>query len=122
MPGLSDGDREAIEERESAELATAGMRVFLVLTIYEQERSAWAAHRYRPSHQLNWAMGRYKIALSAYVAEPVKRSPADENSLYLIPRHKGWNWHRAEKRTVCLYAPAGIGIENLGQFAGPAMD
>jgi hypothetical protein len=118
-PGLSEVDLKGIEKDESDDLSQAGVRVFLVMSIKGLKRKAWAVGGHKPANLLLWSMGRYRFALTAYVAtEKPRRRRRPE--LFVMPRHKGWPKYghaRSPYRgIVTLSAPTGAGLENFGDF------
>lgn len=118
-PGLSDEDRAQVEETDTADFFSSGMRVFFVCSITVLKKRAWAVGGYNPSNQLSWSMGRYKLMLTAYVAAP-PRLRKNAKRLLLLPQHRGWPGYRPELSSqqglVELSAPAGRGIEDFSDF------
>lgn len=119
VPGLSDVDLKGIEVDETESLNNAGVRVFLVMSIKGLQKAAWAVGGYKPANQLIWSMGRYKFALTAYVATIESRRKNAVRFL-VLPRHKGWPKYSHAKSPyrdlVTLSAPTGAGLENFADF------
>ena len=117
-PGLSDADLKGIEIEEMETLKKAGVRVFLVMSIKGLKKAAWAVGGYKPSNQLQWSMGRYKFALTAYVATTA--SNQNRAPLLVMPRHRGWPKYSQAKSPyrgiVILSAPTGAGLKNFADF------
>jgi hypothetical protein len=120
VPGLSDVDLKGIEVEETDDLRKAGVRVFLVMSIKGLKHKAWAVGGYKPKNQLIWSMGRYKFALTAYVATVKSARRGSSARLFVVPRHKGWaKYSHAQspsKGLVTLSAPTGRGLENFADF------
>lgn len=128
---LSDGDREDVEESNTAFWRKVGLKLNLVLSIHQLGNAGWAEpkriteNNVELSNTFFWTVKNharnqsYRLRLAAYVIDQI--SAGRKKQLFLSPRHNSRIWENSSvqnmnitlpKHTVRLDVPSVPGIRD----------